>query len=162
MTFSLRVLIFAIFPAIRKNKFSQIKITANIFPAKIYSRLKLNILELKFATQKYSAKKSCLFNYNVSLLFRNKMIYNEILVYCVSYVFLLVAGHSIKMKILSVLGTGYFVKITRINFQQEKPLCPNRKNWFPQNTKKMPICKIKLAQTFCAAWSILKWSKVLC
>ena len=35
----LRVLIFAIFPAMLKNKFSQIKITANIFPAKIYSRV---------------------------------------------------------------------------------------------------------------------------
>ena len=35
-----------------------------------------------------------------------------------------------------MLGTGYFLKITKINFQQEKPLCPNRKNWFPQNTKK--------------------------
>ena len=38
----LRVLIFvifAIFPAIRKNKFLQIKIIANIFPAKIYSRV---------------------------------------------------------------------------------------------------------------------------
>ena len=33
---SLRILIFAIFPAIRKKKFQQIKITANIFPAKIY------------------------------------------------------------------------------------------------------------------------------
>ena len=32
----LRVLIFAIFPAIRKNKFPKIKITANIFPAKKY------------------------------------------------------------------------------------------------------------------------------
>ena len=29
--------IFEIFPAIHKNKFPQIKITANIFPAKIYS-----------------------------------------------------------------------------------------------------------------------------
>ena len=29
--------IFAIFPAIHKNKFPQIKITANIFPVKIYS-----------------------------------------------------------------------------------------------------------------------------
>ena len=41
----LRVLIFAIFavfPAIRKNKFPQIQITTNIFPAKIYS--KVNIL----------------------------------------------------------------------------------------------------------------------
>ena len=41
----LRVLIFpffAVFPAIRKNKFPQIKITANIFPAKIYSRVHEN------------------------------------------------------------------------------------------------------------------------
>ena len=41
----LRVLIFAIFalfPEIRKNKFPHKKITANIFPAKIYS--KVNIL----------------------------------------------------------------------------------------------------------------------
>ena len=37
----LRVLIFAIFPAIRKNKFPQIKITANNFPAKIYSRVNI-------------------------------------------------------------------------------------------------------------------------
>ena len=33
----LQVLIFAIFPAIRKNKFPQIKITANIFPANIFT-----------------------------------------------------------------------------------------------------------------------------
>ena len=33
----LRVLIFAIFPAIGKNKFPQIEITANIFSAKMYS-----------------------------------------------------------------------------------------------------------------------------
>ena len=37
----LRVLIFAFFPAIGKNKFPQIKITANIFPAKIYSRVSI-------------------------------------------------------------------------------------------------------------------------
>ena len=35
----LRVLIFVVFPAIRKNKFLQIKITANFFPTKIYSRV---------------------------------------------------------------------------------------------------------------------------
>ena len=35
----LRVLIFAVFPAIPENKFPQIQITANIFPAKIYSRV---------------------------------------------------------------------------------------------------------------------------
>ena len=39
--FGLRVLIFAVFPAIRKNKFPSIKITANIFTAKIYSRVNI-------------------------------------------------------------------------------------------------------------------------
>ena len=37
----LRVLIFAIFPAIPKRKFPQIKITENIFPVKIYSRVNI-------------------------------------------------------------------------------------------------------------------------
>ena len=49
----LRVLIFAIFPAIGKNKFPQIKITANIFPKKIYSRVNifsnLNLLHRNIA-----------------------------------------------------------------------------------------------------------------
>ena len=35
------VLIFAIFPVIRNNKFTQIKINVNIFPAKIYSRVNI-------------------------------------------------------------------------------------------------------------------------
>ena len=65
----LRVLIFAIFPAIRKNQFPQIKITAKIFPAKIYTRV--NILQLEFATKEYSTKQSCLFNHNLSLSLRN-------------------------------------------------------------------------------------------
>ena len=34
-------LIFAILPAIHKNKFPQIKITAKFFPAKIYSRVNI-------------------------------------------------------------------------------------------------------------------------
>ena len=33
--------------------------------------------------------------------------------------------HSVKTKILSMLGTGYFLKIAKINSQQEKPICPN-------------------------------------
>ena len=68
--------IFAIFPAIRKNNFPS-KISEDIFPAKIYSRV-LSILLLKFTTQKYSTKKSCLFNYNSPLQFRNKAVYNEL------------------------------------------------------------------------------------
>ena len=65
----LRVLIFAIFPAIRKNKFPEI----TIFPAKIYSKV-----NIKFARQKYSTKKSRLFNYHLSLSFRNITVYNEL------------------------------------------------------------------------------------
>ena len=72
------VLIFAIFPAKSKNQFPQITITANIFPAKIYSKvnfyfdnllffwlffLTFLIYQSKFATQKSSTKKLCLFNY---------------------------------------------------------------------------------------------------
>ena len=75
----LRVLMFAIFSAIRKNRFRQennnnnkiiitiiIINTVNIFPAKIYFRV--NILELKFATQKYSTNKEV-----VSVRFCNRM-----------------------------------------------------------------------------------------
>ena len=35
-----------------------------------------------------------------------------------------------------------FLKITKINAQQEKPVFPNRKNWFPKNTKKHPSAKL--------------------
>ena len=75
----LRVLMFAIFPAIRKNRFRQKKNnnnkiiitiiiinTVNIFPAKIY--FIVNIYELKFATQKYSTNKEV-----VSVRFCNRM-----------------------------------------------------------------------------------------
>ena len=94
----LRVLIFAINRAIRKYKFPQIKITANIFPAKIYSRV--YILSFKFATQKYSTNKSCLFNYNLPLSLRNKTLYNELLAgFYIGYVY-----RSIVIRI-SIVGT---------------------------------------------------------
>ena len=35
-----------------------------------------------------------------------------------------------------MLGTA-FVKMAKINSQQEQPISPNRKNLFPQNTKKL-------------------------
>ena len=41
-----------------------------------------------------------------------------------------------------MLGAGYVLKIAKINFQQEKPICPNRKNWFLQNTKSRQSAKI--------------------
>ena len=33
-----------------------------------------------------------------------------------------------KTKILSMLGTGYFLKIAKINSQQEKPVCSKALN----------------------------------
>ena len=123
-----------IFPAIRKKKFPQIKITANIFPAKIYSRV--NILSLKFATRKYSTNKSCLFNHNLSLSFRNKTVYNEIPVYCFENLYFC-CKYSIKTKILPVLGSG----------------CKKNQSFLiaklvPAKHKKSPIRKNKLQQKF--------------
>ena len=40
------------------------------------------------------------------------------------------------MKIFSMLGTGYFVKIAKINSQQEKPICFNRKTQKITNLQK--------------------------
>ena len=68
--------IFVIFPSIRKI-ISPPKINDHIFPGKIYSRV-LNILWLKFTTQKYSTKTPCLFNYKSPVQFRNQTVYNEL------------------------------------------------------------------------------------
>ena len=84
----------------------QIKITANIFPAKIYSWV--NIPYLKFATQKYSAKKSCLFNQNLSKT-------TEYWFIVWKNVFLL----HVLNKNENIINVGYWV------------LSENRKNEFP-------------------------------
>ena len=132
----LRVLIFtifSIFPAIRNTNQSPplpFKINENTFPAKIYSRV-LNILWLKFTTQKYSTKKSCLFNYNSPLQFRNKT--STINWFYIMYeyrstvwksAFLLHPDRTYltRTKILPMLGTGYFLKI---DSEQLKLMCPN-------------------------------------
>ena len=47
-----------------------------------------------------------------------------------------------------MLGTVYFLKIAKINSQREKPICHNRKNWFPQNTKKRQSTKINSRKNF--------------
>ena len=47
-----------------------------------------------------------------------------------------------------MLGTGYVLKIARINSQQEKPVCSNRKNYFPQNTKDRQSAKINSRNNF--------------
>ena len=47
-----------------------------------------------------------------------------------------------KTNITSMLGTGYFLKIAKINSEQEKPVCSKRKTQFPQNTKNRQSAKI--------------------
>ena len=51
-----------------------------------------------------------------------------------------------------MLGSGYFLKIAKINSQQEKPICPNQKNCIPQNTKNRQSAKINSRKNFCATW----------
>ena len=92
----------------------------------------------------YCTKKLCLFNHNLSLSFRN----DEILVYCLKIIMYFYCMYSIKTKLLLMLGTGYFLKITKINSQQEKPICPNCKNQFPQNTKRCQSAKIDSCKIF--------------
>ena len=46
------------------------------------------------------------------------LLFENIYLYCT---------YSIKTKLLSMLGTGHFLNIAKINSQQEKPICPNRK-----------------------------------
>ena len=45
--------------------------------------------------------------------------------YTMSYWFYL--GYP-QLKILSMLGSGHFLKIAKVDSQQEKPICPKRKN----------------------------------
>ena len=56
-----------------------------------------------------------------------KTVYNEILVYCLKiYEFLL---HVLnKNENVTNAGTGHFLKIAKINSQQETPICPYRKS----------------------------------
>ena len=94
------------------------KNTTNIFSAKIYSRV--NILYLEFATQRHITQKSCLFNHNLSKKTKYWFIVRKSVYFYCTY--------SINAKILSILGTGYFLKMAKINSQQDKLICPNRKN----------------------------------
>ena len=109
--------IFAIFPAIRKNNFPlSPKINENIFPARIYPRV-LSLLFVKFTTQKYSTKKSCLFNYNSRLQFRNKTVYGNELVlhnvripyYCLKICISITPWLYVLNKNENIVNAGYWV-----------------------------------------------------
>ena len=49
-----------------------------------------------------------------------------------------------------MLGTGYFLKCAKNYSQQEKPMCPNHKDYqqFPQDTKDRDFTKIKSCKNF--------------
>ena len=69
---------------------------------------------MKFATQKYSTKRSCLFNYNLPLSVRNKTVYKELLVL-----------HRVRIP--------YYCLIICISFAHTKhKKKPIRKNKLPQ------------------------------
>ena len=129
------VLVFAIFPVIRKNRFRQKEIiitkiitkiitvnTVNIFPATIYFRV--NILELKFAAQKYSTNKEV-----VSVRFCNRMRKKSNLFYSfytgytkhsvvLKYVFPLHVLKKKRTKILSAICPGLsFFLLQKISSQ---------------------------------------------
>ena len=113
----LRVLIFAIFSAICKNKFPQVKI--NIFPAKIYAGV--NTLWLKFVTQKYCTKKSWVRSITTCLF------HSETTKYWFTawkYVFLL-HKLNINENIINAFGTGpgYWVLS-----ENRKKLIPSKKS----------------------------------
>ena len=55
-----------------------------------------------------------------------------------------------------MLGIGYFLKIAKIDSQQETPIVPNRKNLFLQNTKYSWSAKINSRKNFVQHGSIKK------
>ena len=63
-----------------------------------------------------------------SFIQKQNGIYNEILPGLLFENVYLYSTNLTKTKLLSTLGTGHFLKITKVNSQQEKPVCPNRKN----------------------------------
>ena len=87
---------------------------------------------------------SCLFNYNLPPSFRNKTVYNELLVigyaYCSTVwknVFLLHIILNKNENIINAACAGYFLKIAKINSQGEKPICPNHKKISYRITQKI-------------------------
>ena len=59
-----------------------------------------------------------------------------------------------------MLGTGYFLKIAKINYQQEKPICPNCKNQFLQKcTKNCQSAKINSRKNFMPQGRLIKWEQ---
>ena len=106
-----------------KKKFPQIKITAEIFPAKTYSRGNTVCSNLN-SLHKNTVPRNRVCSITTGLFFSEK--YWRTLSIVWKYVFLL----HVLNKNDNIINAGYWVlsEIAKIDPQQEKPVCPNRKN----------------------------------
>ena len=64
--------------------------------------------------------------------------------------------------IINMLGTEQFLKHTKINSQQEKPICPNCKNKFLQDTKNCQSTKITSRKNFVPHGILLEYKIYVC
>ena len=145
----LRVLIFAIFPAIRKNKFPQIKITANIFPAKIYSRVNIlydlnslhkNTVQCSITTYLFHSETK---RYTMNNWFYIGYVYRS---FVWKYVFLL---HVLTKKENIINAVSWVLSENRKNyFPARKTNLYCSQKLVPVKYKKCPIRKNKLRQKF--------------
>ena len=62
------------------------------------------------------------------------------------------------MKILSMLGSGYFLKIAKLIPCRKNQSVLKSQRLLPAKQKKLPICKNKLPQKFCATWYDLPYT----
>ena len=119
------------FSAIRKNKFPQMKITANVFSANIYPRVN-------------TVLRNRVCSITICYFHSQTMIYWFYIgfAYCSivwKYAFLL---HVLnKNENISKLGTRYFLKIAKINFQQEKTNLSQSQKFVSAKHRKLPIRK---------------------
>ena len=60
----------------------------------------------------------------------------------------------------NIINAGFWVlsENRKINSRQEKPICPKIAKITSCKTKKLPICKNKLPQKFCATWYDLPYT----
>ena len=105
--------ILAFFSVIHKNKFPQIKITTKIFPKKctpekIFSNLNSPHKNTVLRNWVCSIK-TCLFRSETNWYTRNTDAHRSI-----AWKYVFHCTYSIKIKILPMLGTGYFLKIQEI------------------------------------------------
>ena len=122
--------IFAIFPAIRKNRLPQINF--KIFPAKIQYQEIVSVRSLTL----------------LSFSFRNKAVYNEILTHTMVLFENMYFYCTYSIKTGAAVYWVLYDWIAKVNSQPEKPICPNRKKLVSAKHKKSPIRKNKLRQKF--------------